>query len=233
MVSGPPAPSSALGNAAAAAREAAFHKDVKDREGIAGRIVVEWAKTDLAQATAWARELPAEIGAQALRHVSSSLAEKDFAAALSLAADAAPEQAGALYAGLAWKIPPDQAPVVASRLEHLPESPERAAAARKTADIWTMADPDATSDWLTRLPEGATRDAAIAGFTEHVVRGDPEAAAEWAAVIGSDDLRRDGLRDSLRFWTRMDPNAARDWIQQSPRLTEEDRERLLPITLGE
>ncbi len=214
-----------------AARQLLQRKDLPGRIRIAGDIAQGWAQTEPEKALTWAKDLPADIRASALVNASRLLAEKDFAAALAYATSAPSDQAGELFQGLAGRTPSDQAAAVATQLTRLPEDAERAQAAQQVAGIWAQTDPEATSAWLTDLPAGATRDAAITGFTSHLADSDPEAAAEWAAVIGSPQTRLQQLHNSLRTWADADRPAARDWIQHSPRLTDEDRERLRPLIL--
>jgi hypothetical protein len=97
---------------------------------------------------------------------------------------------------------------------------------------WTRQDPEAASAWVARQPEGGTRDAAIQGFAYASVlaKTDPEAGLEWTAAVSNQEQRFSALNQNLQAWVEYDPAAAREWVQSTPRLNDDERERLLPLT---
>ena len=96
------------------------------------------------------------------------------------------------------------------------------------ASQWASQDPVATTGWLERLPAGATRDAAVSAFTQSAINTDPEGAAVWASTIANENVRNTDLERIARQWLRTDKTAAQNWINQSPAISTEMKQRLLP-----
>ena len=222
----------------AARRYLVTETELPNRDECATKMASVWAATSPEEALAWAKELPEELSSRAVQAAIEPMARDDFAAALG-AASALPavQQDAALSAlarALADGVPGDQShlPGVLRLVEETPEGPGRAAAARSAILKWTEADPEAASAWVAVQQDGPSRDAAIQGFGSAVVasRHDPEAGLEWISVMSNPADRKSALELNVREWAGFDPTSARAWVQSAPRLSDGDRETLLPLT---
>ena len=77
--------------------------------------------------------------------------------------------------------------------KHLPESPERAEAARTFVEYKMRQDPVGLGHWLGELEPSATRDEAVSRFTDLLKNSDPERAREWAETIANEKVRSRSL----------------------------------------
>lgn len=210
-------------------------KELPGRDEFAEELAKGWASTKPEEALAWAKRLPDDLSARAVQGAMEQLAEKNFDAALQEVAALTPsQQDGALKALTGTLTMQDQSHLagLTQLLERLPESQGRARAAKHTLLKWALHDPEAASTWVASQPDGLTRDAAIAGFgyTSVAAKRDPEAGLEWTAAMSDPAARRGMLGENIKAWAEFDPEAARAWIQSSPRLSNEEREQLLPMT---
>jgi hypothetical protein len=162
------------------------------------------------------------------------LAAKDFDAAVRETGGLAPAQQDAALKALAGSLKgePGHVAEVIRLVESGAEGEGRAAAALNAVLKWTGQDPEAASAWVAAQPDGLTRDAAIQGFGHTAVasKKDPEAGLEWTAAMSNAGERGNWLGQNIKAWSEYDPAAARAWVQSSSRLSDEDRERLLPLT---
>jgi hypothetical protein len=86
------------------------------------------------------------------------------------------------------------------------------------------------SAWLAGQPPGASRDQGTLVLALKTVSSDPRSALEWVATIGARERRNEGIDGLLEVWLKQDPKAARAWVQESDRLSDADRSRLLERT---
>lgn len=209
-------------------------KDLPNREELAEQLAKGWAATKPEEALAWAKGLPEDLTARAVVGAMSHLAAKDFDAAIRETGGLAPAQQDAALYALAPKVNTDPGRVtdVLRLVETAAEGPGRAVAARNAVQQWTAQDPEAASAWVAAQPDGPTRDAAIVGFGRAAVasKSDAEAGLEWTAAISNPGERKNGLDQNVKSWSEYDPAAARAWVQSSQRLSDADREVLLPLT---
>ncbi len=226
--------------------------DLKTKEGIAKGIAERWARTDPEKALDWAQRLPPEHCGSAVWEAASVLARRDFDAVLERVADA-PSQFHALglLGGMAESVPAGKEPVLLALMGKLETDggllsssgslpiaysqdpfgqsayPWVAGWVDQLVRKWATQDAEAASAWLAGLPQGFMRENTVPAFASAIAASDPHAAAEWASTIGSDNERYSTLLRILKSWQRNEKAAAHAWIQQSPRLSQEDREVLL------
>jgi hypothetical protein len=208
-------------------------KELPNRDEFAEQMAKGWAATKPEEALAWAKGLPEDLSARAVQGAMEHLAEKNFDAALKEVAALTPAQQDGALKALADNITdPSRVAGVLQLVEQSPEGPGRMAATMKSLHEWTRADPEAASAWLAAQPDGPTRDGAIAGFGGAAVvsKNDPVAGLEWTTAISDSRGRGEALRANIKNWADYDPEAARAWVQSSPRLSDADREVLLPMT---
>jgi|GEM_PF-1693509 len=219
----------------AALRFLVNEKDLPDRDDFAEEMAKGLAATKPEEALAWAKGLPEDLSARAVEGAMDHLVEKDFALALRETAVLPPAQQDAALSQLADGLNDDDPAHVGQVLklvEATQEGPGRAEAAESAVAKWTSQDPEAASAWVAAQPDGPTRDAAIQGFGEMAVESnkEPEAGMEWTAVISNAAQRGNSLKNNVMNWAQFDPEAARSWVQSSQRLSNADRETLLPLT---
>jgi hypothetical protein len=219
----------------AALRFLVTEKDLPNRDEFAKQMAKGWAATKPEEALAWAKGLPEDLSPRAVQGAMEHLAEKDLDAALKEVAALTPVQQDGALKALALNVNDPTLSQVARILqlvEQSPEGPGRSVAATVSLHQWTRSDPEAASAWVAAQPDGPTRDAAIAGFGTAAVasKKDPEAGLEWTAAMSDQGRRKEVLGQNLKTWAEFDPEAARAWVQASPRLSDADREVLLPLT---
>ena len=208
-------------------------KDLPNRDEFAEQMAKGWAATKPEEALAWAKGLPEDLSARAVQGAMEHLAEKNFDTALKEVAALTPAQQDGALKALADNITdPSRVAGVLQLVDQSPEGPGRAEAARSTLRKWGEADPEAASAWVAAQPDGPTRDAAIQGFGHAAVasKKDPEAGLEWTAAMSDQAARKNWLGMNVKQWAGYDAEAARAWVQSSPRLSDADREVLLPMT---
>jgi hypothetical protein len=217
----------------AALRFLVTEKELPNRDEFAEQMAKGWAATKPEEALAWAKGLPEDLSPRAVQGAMEHLAEKNFEVALKEVAVLAPaQQDGALKALADNLTDPSRVAGVVPLIEQSPEGDGRAEAARAALNQWTKTDAEAASAWVAAQPDGPTRDASIQGFGAAAVasKKDPEAGLEWTATMSNPKLREQWLGNNLRNWAGYDSEAARAWVQSSPRLSDADREVLLPLT---
>lgn len=218
----------------AALRFLVTEKNLPNRDEFAKQMARGWAATKPEEALAWAKGLPEDLTAKAVEGAMGHLAEKDFAAAIREAGGLAPGQQDAALKALGGSIKdePGRVAEVIRLVEAGAEGPGRATAARNAVLKWTGQDPEAASAWVAAQPDGLTRDAAIQGFghTAVISKKDPEAGLEWTAAMSNAGERGNWLGQNVKAWSEYDAAAARVWVEASPRLSDADREVLLPLT---
>jgi hypothetical protein len=195
-----------------------------------------WAATEPEKAVSWAKTVPDDLAGMALKGSMEQLAAKDFAVAMREFDGVNPAQRdvvlGALGANMGEAPQPERVAEVIRLVEEAAEGEGRASAAHLAMLRWTRQDPEAASAWVAGQPEGGTRDAAIQGFAYASVlaKTDPEAGLEWTAAVSNQEQRFSALNQNVKAWVEYDPAAAREWVQSTPRLNDDDRGRLLPLT---
>ncbi|MFN0129691.1 MAG: hypothetical protein ACKV19_23750, partial [Verrucomicrobiales bacterium] len=219
----------------AARRFLMSEEDLPDRHEFAEQLAKGLAATKPEEALAWAKGLPEELAAHAVHGAIEHLVQNDFAAALRETAALPTAQQDAALAELADGINDDDPRMmgdVLSLIEGTSEGPGRAEAARSALEQWTGQEPEAASEWVAAQPVGETRDAAIKGFGESAVasKNAPEAGLEWTTAISDLGERGEALRNNIKTWATYDAEAAGAWVESSARLSEGDREVLLPLT---
>jgi hypothetical protein len=201
----------------------------KDSAGTLVQLAGNWAHHDPHQALAWARQIGDEkLRGNLLGSIIGTIAHSEPEHAVSLIAQLPPasQSAAAAQVALRWA---NNDPVAASAwIGQLPEGDTRTSAARSVAAQWAGEDPVAATGWLERLPTGATRDAAVSAFTQQAVGSDPEGAAAWASTIADANTRNNSIEGIARQWLRTDKKSAVKWINQSPAISAEMKQRLLP-----
>ena len=84
---------------------------------------------------------------------------------------------------------------------------------------------DAGLKWLDTLPAGEVRDRAVYNFvSENSNRRD---RFEVATTIEDPEIRLRTLRNAFDQLSGREADAAREWLQNSPKLSEDDRQALL------
>lgn len=218
----------------AALRFLVTEKDLPNRENFAEDMAKGWAATKPEEALAWAKGLPEDLTARAVKGAMDQLAEKDFSAALRETTSLTPTQQDFALRSLADNLNDDPARTseMLRLVEAAPEGDGRAEAARQALRQWTTKDPEAASAWVAAQPDGPTRDAAIQGFGKSAVASKlaPEAGLEWTATLSNTEVRREWLRENVKSWSGYDAESARAWVESSARLSDVDREILLPLT---
>ena len=221
-------------DSAAALRFLVTETTLPGRSDFAYDMARGWAATEPEKAVSWAKTVPDDLAAMALKGSMEPLAAKDFAVAVREYDGIKPEQRDGVLGVLGAHMgeTPERVADVIRLVEEAAEGEGRAQAARQAMLQWTRQDPEAASAWVARQPEGATRDAAILGFgyASVLAKADPEAGLEWTAAVSNQDQRFSALNQNVKAWVEYDPAAAREWVQSTPRLNDDDRERLLPLT---
>ncbi len=217
----------------AAMRFLVSESELPGRDRIASEMAKGWAATEPEKALAWAKQLPDDLATHAIRGALGHLAEKDFDTAARETAGLPPAQQDEALMVISHhlKEDPRHTAELIQLVEAASEGSGRAFAAHRALEQWARADLEAASAWVAAQPEGGTRDQAINGFSSAAVtsKADPEAGLEWTATVSDPDSRRTCLWQNIQAWSRYDANAARAWIQSSPRLSDDDREFLLPL----
>ncbi len=202
-------------------------KELPNREEIAGALAKGWAPTEPEKALKWAAGLPADLSPDAVSAAVGVWAGKDFDKALA-AVNALPDKTrDSAWQGLATNADPAELPALANLLQSQPEGEGRADGASSLASRWAAADEAAASAWVASLPAGLTHDHAAGGLAGSLLEKDPAAALDWTSAISKDESRAAHLDENLAKWFEKDPVAARTWVNQSPRLTDPDRQRLI------
>ena len=225
-------------DSAAALKFLVTEKELPNRPDFAEAMAKGWAATKPEEALAWAKGLPDDLSAKAVTGAMEHLVEKDFALAVREAGSLPPAQQDAALLALSDGLNDDDPARVEQVLKlvgEAAEGPGRAEAAKQALDDWTRQDPEAASAWLAAQPAGQTREAAIEGLAGAAVdaKKDPEAGLEWTAVLTDPSHRGQLLKANVAQWAKYDAAAARSWVQSSVRLTDADREVLLPLTRKE
>ncbi len=189
-----------------------------------------WARTEPEKAFNWARELPANLSGNGLETSCRAWAEKDFPAAMNAISALQGEQKASALQGLASGAGEKNFPAVVPLVEALPDSSSKASAVGSIMSSWMDQSPEAASAWLVKQPVGAARDQGSLVLALKLIQTEPESAMEWAATVQSPEKRSEGTNGLVEAWLNKDPKAARAWVQQSTRLSETDRARLLEKT---
>jgi hypothetical protein len=189
-----------------------------------------WARTEPDKAFQWALSLPANISANGIKTASGAWAEKDFPAALTAISGLQVEQRAAALSGVSSTAGQQHLKEILPLVEALPESAARASSVASLVNAWVDESPEEASAWLARQATGPSRDQGAFILALKTIHTEPESAMEWAASISSTKDRQNGVDGLIEVWLKDDPKAARAWVQQSQRLAETDRARLLERT---
>jgi hypothetical protein len=189
-----------------------------------------WARTEPDKAFQWALSLPSNISANGIKTASGAWAEKDFPAALAAISTLHGEQRAAALSGVSSTAGPQHFKEILPMVEALPESGDRASSVASLVNAWVDESPEDASAWLARQATGPSRDQGAFILALKTIHSEPESAMEWAASISSREDRQKGVDGLIEVWLKEDPKAARTWVQQSHRLAEPDRVRLLERT---
>jgi hypothetical protein len=204
--------------------------DLKKAPEFVAAMAAGWARTEPDKALAWALSLPPEISAAGIKTASAALAEKDFAAALASLSTLQVDQKAAALNGVVSTAGGSHLKELLPLVEGLPESVDRTAAVGSLVNTWADKSPEEAGTWLANQPAGPSRDQGAIVFALKSLDSDPEASLAWAASINANDQRQKGVDGLLDAWLKKDPKAARAWVQQSDRLSDADRARLLEKT---
>lgn len=204
--------------------------DLKKAPEFVAAMAAGWARTEPDKALAWALSLPPNISAAGIKTASGAMAEKDFSAALSSVRALQGDQKAAALNGIVAAVGGPHLKELLPLVEGLPESVDRAAAVGSLVNSWTDKSPEEASTWLASQPAGPSRDQGAIVLALKSLDSDPESALDWAATINANDERQQGVDGLLDAWLNKDPKAARAWVQQSERLSDADRARLLEKT---
>lgn len=213
-----------------AGRLLAQNSDLKKAPEFVAAMTAGWARTEPDKALAWALNLPSNISAEGVKTASGVWAEKDFAGAMTAVSALEGGPRAAALNGIAAAAGVQHWQELVPLMETLPESADRAAAVGSLMGRWVDKSPDEAAAWLSGQAAGASRDQGAIVLALKTMDHDPESALEWATTVGAKDLRDQGVDGLLEAWLKKDPKAARAWVQQSNRLSEEDRSRLLEKT---
>ena len=189
-----------------------------------------WARTEPDKALQWALNLPSNISANGIRTASGAWAEKDFSAAFAAIAALQGEKRAAALSGVSSAVGGQHLKEILPLVEALPESGDRASSVASLVNAWVDQSPEEASAWLARQATGPSRDQGAFILALKTINSEPESAMEWASSINSREEREKGVDGLIEVWLKEDPKAARAWVQQSDRLSEPDRARLLERT---
>ncbi len=208
----------------------ALNADLPKAPEAVGAMAEGWARTEPAKALEWALTFSDELAAGGVATACSALAGKDFPAALQAAEGLTGAKRAAAVRGLAQGGKVEQMQTILPLVEGLPESADRTAAVGSMMGNWVKHEPEAASAWLAKQPVGDSRDQGVMALSLVMLKTEPDSALEWAATISSLSKRQQSTDGLIKNWLESEPTAARAWVQQSPRLSAEDRTRLLGIT---
>ena len=189
----------------------------------------EWAGLDSKSAMEWGQKIEnPELRAQMLAAIATGFAEKDPAAAATLAAQSLPagraQDDAVVSIVQRWvQQSPEQA---AAWVAAFPEGQLRDTALEAVVKLWADQDLTDAGAWINTLTERTGADVAIAAYVDKLSVQFPEMAVEWAAEIRNPTLREERLVHLADLWLHNDAEAARQWIQQSP-LSDAAKARLL------
>lgn len=189
-----------------------------------------WARTEPDKAFQWTLSLPANIATNGIKTASGAWAEKDFPAALAAISGLHGEQRAAALSGVSSAVGEQHLKEILPLVEALPESGERASSVASLVNAWVDESPEEASAWLARQATGPSRDQGAFILALKTIHTEPESAMEWASSINSREDRENSVDGLIEVWLKEDPKAARAWVQQSNRLAEPDRARLLERT---
>ena len=206
------------------------NSDLNKAPELAAAMTEGWARTEPDKALAWALTLPSNISGEGVKTASGVWAAKDYAGAMAAVAALEGGPRAAALSGIAAATGAQHWQELMPMMASLPESADRAAAVGSLIGYWVDKAPDAASQWLSGQAAGPSRDQGTIVLALKTMDQDPESALEWAATVSAPDLRNQGVDGLLDAWLKKDPKAARTWVQQSTRLSEEDRSRLLEKT---
>lgn len=189
----------------------------------------EWAGLDAKSAIEWGQQIQNEdLRAQMLAAIATGFAEKDPAAAATLAAQSMPAgraQDDAVV-GIVQRWVQQEPEQAAVWVAAFPEGNLRDTALEAVVKLWADRDLTDAGAWVNSLSERAGSDVAIAAYVEKLAVQFPEMAVEWAQEIRSPVLRDERLVHLAELWLHHDAPAARQWIAQAP-LSQETKARLL------
>jgi hypothetical protein len=208
----------------------AQNNDLEKAPEFVAAMTAGWARTEPDKAFDWALKLPSNIAASGIKTAAGVWAEKDFPSALTAVSALQGEQQAAALNGISSGAGGQHLKDLLPLVEALPESADRAAAVGSLMSSWVDKSPADAGTWLTGQPAGASRDQATVVLALKTMDRDPEAALDWAATISAKEQREQGVDGLVDAWLKKDPKAARAWVQQSDRLSEADRARLLEKT---
>jgi hypothetical protein len=97
---------------------------------------------------------------------------------------------------------------------------------RSIGSRWGRVDAPGASEWLATLPTGPLRDAAVGEFVRGAFATDPAAALTWASAISDEGKRERRFDEYFPRWIEKDRAAAETWLNQSHRLSPDDRDAL-------
>jgi hypothetical protein len=184
------------------ARAAAFIGEITDQPlalRLAAQIVDAWARTNPAEAAAWAVNLPdCEQKGQILSHVGVIWAARNGADAAHFAAQ-------------------------------LVSGPAREQMLTNVFHYWCSRDLIAASEWLGRFDHANECDAPLAVVATHprLVFEFPRTALHFAESIAAPAARLGTIRAIVEQWSRHDNGAARDYVYLAAALTPAQRHELI------
>ena len=208
----------------------AQNNDLKKAPEFVAAMTAGWARTEPDKAFDWTLKLPANIAAEGIKTAAGAWAEKDFPAALTAISALQGEQRAAALNGISSGSGAQHFKELLPLVEGLPESADRAAAVGSLMGSLVDKSPEEASAWLATQPPGASRDQGTIVLSLKTLESDPESALEWAATVNAKNEREQWVDGLVDAWLKKDPKAARGWVQQSARLSEADRARLLEKT---
>ncbi len=203
------------------------NNDLKKAPEFVAAMTAGWARTEPDKALDWALKLPSNIAADGIKTAVGIWAEKDFPAALTAVTALQGEQRASALNGLTSGAGGPHFKELLPLVEALPESADRASAVGSLVNSWVDKSQEEAVTWLANQPAGASRDQGAIVVALKTMEADPQSALEWAASINAKDQREQGVDGLIDAWLKKDPKAARAWVQQSARLSETDRARLL------
>ena len=152
------------------------------------KIMVPWARKDLAAAAAWVRHMPADGNKKA--------------AILSLATEAAALKKAATAIDLASMLPPGS---------------ERDDLLDYSAQQWATTDRKGAVAWINTVQDRALREKMLGEVAINIGIQDPAAGAKFAVGAMTAGNDRDNAMDNvIRFWAAATPADAAVWVKQLP-----------------
>lgn len=189
-------------------------------------IAREWSRKDWDAAEQWINSLPTDQRDVAMAEAIQGLADSDPALAAAKVASLSDGEAIADAVRSVARNWSEVDPAATAEWLVQQNSEDLGGPMRDTMRNWANDDPIAALEFVNAQPDGELRDTAAASYIMSNRDGDIQQSLDLASTIYDDDSRGRSIGVTVARWAREDEASAMQYLQETPDLTDDQRNRI-------